>query len=135
MPLILCCSGNGLCGQPLGMEDWTIPDSSITASSDWWSELPWDPYDYGQDEKGRLHAGGCWCPQTDDMHVPWFQVDLKELNQQTKVVGVITQGGFCSSGSTGWVTVFKVQYGCDQLKWHYVGGGPSQDLAQVRPIL
>ncbi|XP_071790385.1 lactadherin-like [Asterias amurensis] len=110
---------NGTCHQRLGMEDNTIPDSSITSSSVYQRELV-----YCSGGNGRLNSvDGNWCPETDNAE--WFQVDLKT---QTQVEGVIMQGSY-TSGDGEWVKKYTVEYSSHQSQWHYVGG-TSQDTAK-----
>ncbi|XP_071808990.1 lactadherin-like [Asterias amurensis] len=76
------------CG-PLGLEDGTIPDESISTSS-------------SLAGRGRLN-GRAWVPQSNAIG-PWFEVDLGE---STVVSGLITQG----HESLNWrVTGYKVKY-------------------------
>ncbi|XP_028407274.1 uncharacterized protein LOC114529904, partial [Dendronephthya gigantea] len=65
--------------EPLGMENKTIRDDQIDASSSTWTML-----------KGRLNlpSGAAWRANTDDNH-PWFQVDFLMV---TKVSAIKTQG-------------------------------------------
>ncbi|XP_038058774.1 lactadherin-like [Patiria miniata] len=78
---------------PLGMEDGTIPNDHITASS------------YQKDYfgfKARLNNFKQWATYVDKSTNSWIEVDLV---QSTVVTGVITQGG------SGWyVKKFKVAY-------------------------
>jgi len=73
------------CSQQLGMEDYTIPDQQITASSIYGSGF--QPY------FGRLNmpkspgSNGCWSPATDSNE--YLQI---ELNSKQTVSGVTTQG-------------------------------------------
>ncbi|XP_038061064.1 lactadherin-like [Patiria miniata] len=73
------------------MEDWTIPDDRITASSSSGDKLA---------KKGRLNNNNAW--QAASETNAWIEVDLGE---STVVSGVITQGAF------GWyVKHYKVAY-------------------------
>ncbi|XP_071792048.1 retinoschisin-like [Asterias amurensis] len=92
----------------LGLEDGSIPDGSLSASSSW---APQGVYtDISTPVDGRLnkippHADiiGAWCPYVSDYN-QWIQVDL---DSSTYVTGVLTQGRW---QHVQWVTKFKVQY-------------------------
>ncbi len=110
------------------MEDDTIPDSSITASSVFedYQDICFEGY-------GRLNqVGGSWCPRRDDRDTAWFQVDLKI---QTQVEGVIMQGSYYipTFNYQDFVTKYKVEYSSQQSSWYYIGG-KSLDTAQVSTI-
>ncbi|XP_033627167.1 uncharacterized protein LOC117290043 isoform X1 [Asterias rubens] len=111
---------DGKCEQPLGMEDKTIPDSSITASG------VYEKYSgYCSEVNGRLNqVDGSWCPRYET--ASWFQVDLKI---QTQVEGVIMQGSYLSTDNE-WVKKYTVEYSSDQTQWDYVGG-TTKATAQV----
>ena len=61
------------------MEDGSIPDNRITASSEYSSTY--------SPRKGRLNNNGYWGPKS--LTAQWFQVDLQE---QVQIEGVIIQG-------------------------------------------
>ena len=97
------------CAAPLGMENGTIQDSDITASSKY-------SY-YTGPEKARLHmkemsdgtyrAG--WTPKTSDDR-QWIEINLKKVVKITKIA---TQGGYYNNNyyySYGWVTSFSLSY-------------------------
>ncbi|XP_038060617.1 lactadherin-like [Patiria miniata] len=65
--------------QPLGMEDGTIQDERITASSSYYCCSA---------SEARLNHDNGWIAESDDAN-PWIEVDLVE---STVVSGVITQG-------------------------------------------
>ncbi|XP_038045398.1 lactadherin-like [Patiria miniata] len=78
---------------PLGMEDGTIPDNRITASSTYASYHAWE---------GRLNNAKAWTSTGTDAN-PWIEVELVD---STVVTGIITQGD-----SIGWyVKQFQVAY-------------------------
>ncbi|XP_072016296.1 uncharacterized protein [Amphiura filiformis] len=82
------------CYNYLGMADNSIPDSSITASSDTTTRLA---------IHGRLNDPSHW--DSKDLS-PWIQVDL---GYQTYVTGVITQGdGGVGGTSVDWITKIRV---------------------------
>ncbi|XP_020609583.1 EGF-like repeat and discoidin I-like domain-containing protein 3 [Orbicella faveolata] len=99
-------SGNycAVCPVPLGMEDRTILDSQISASSVFAGNYA--------AQQARLHfkAGGGktggWSAKTNDDN-QWLQVDLQ---QTTRITRIATQG---RNGYTPgqWVTQYKLQYG------------------------
>ncbi|XP_022083758.1 lactadherin-like [Acanthaster planci] len=75
------------------MEDKTIPDRSISASSTWGSSYP--------ARKARLNGAGMWAADSGDANA-WIEVDLGE---STEVNGVVTQGK-----DAWYVTNYKVAY-------------------------
>ncbi|XP_071808991.1 lactadherin-like [Asterias amurensis] len=78
--------------EPLGLEDGTIPDESISASSSYFAG------------NGRLN-GVAWHTKLDGLNA-WFEVDLGE---STVVSGLITQGH--DDPFWNWrVTKYKVKY-------------------------
>ncbi|XP_041477638.1 uncharacterized protein LOC121425593 [Lytechinus variegatus] len=95
----------------LGMKDGQIPDSAITASSE---------YDANHGaERARLDtvaAGGrkgAWSARTNDVD-QWLQVDL---NSFYMITGVITQG---RQDTNQWVTTFNVSSSGDGTTWTYI---------------
>ena len=99
------------CRDPLGMEDGTIANKQITASS------KWDGNHLAR--LGRLHlnasgdiAGG-WVAGIQDTN-QWYQIDL--YSHYTKVTGVATQG---REDYPQWVTNYKLQYGNDGVSFEY----------------
>ena len=101
------------CAAPLGMENGTIQDSDITASSAF-------NVNYGP-EKARLHMkewtpGGYragWLTQTNDDR-QWIEINLKQVMKVTKIA---TQGGYYykNKDSKGyyWVTSYSLSYRVD----------------------
>jgi len=90
---------------PLGMEDKSINDSQISASSQWNSDYP--------PKKGRLNSisdGSGYAAWVPAQNTGWIQVDLL---RPKAVTGVITQG----RGDTRWgiqfVRTFCIHYGDD----------------------
>lgn len=99
------------CLNVLGMEDGTISDGQITASSEWGGNYA--------AHQGRLHfhwtlfkAGG-WVAATD-VTTQWLQIDLGSLH--TKVTRVATQGRNAWL-IWDWVTKYKLQYSNDGLNF------------------
>ena len=86
------------------MKDKTIPDSQITASSEYKHSLYHGPANARLDSKESASRTGAWSAQTNDGN-QWLQV---EFSKRTKVTGINTQGrnGCCSQ----WVTKFTVSY-------------------------
>ena len=100
------------CAAPLGMENGTIQDSDITASSAY--------NDKTGPEKARLHmkeemrdgkyrAG--WLAETNDVG-QWIEINLKQVMKVTKIA---TQGGYYSKSQYfyNWVTSFSLSYRVD----------------------
>ena len=82
------------------MENYKIPDSSITASSE-----------YHQSTKasnGRLHHGAAWAASVPITH-QWFQVDFGNL---TTVSVIGTQG---RQDFDQWITTYRLSYSYDGL--------------------
>lgn len=94
------------------MEDHTISNEQITASSEW-------SYDEAVFQ-GRLHLqetanmSGGWAADVDDSN-QWLQVDLISL--YIKVTGVATQGK--NGDYDEWVTKYKLQYSDDGMNFTY----------------
>ena len=90
--------------EKLGLEDGSIPDESLSASSNWVGPRTSTP------ASGRLNkippdadTIGAWHPTVADTN-QWIQVDL---GNPTYVTGVLTQGRYEYSH---WVTKYKVQF-------------------------
>ena len=113
-----------VCGQPLGMEDGSIPDDRITASSSY-LDVREDAPGNCLPSNGRLNKPGIgrvvggWCAGSPLSILKWFQVDLGERLQ---VEGVILQG--LTDPLNVWsarVESYQVQYSDVQgSSWHYV---------------
>jgi len=99
------------CQEALGMENGTISDSQISASSQWTA-------DYGAIQ-GRLHIkatpknAGSWSAKQNDFD-QWLQVDLG--SQYIKVTRVATQG---RRDYSQWVTKYKLRYSNDGVNFQY----------------
>ncbi|KAM6984695.1 C-type mannose receptor 2-like [Aplochiton taeniatus] len=89
-----------VCLAGLGVEDKTLPDEQLTASSSMSAMGP---------SLGRLNSDSCWMPTNPSNS--WIQVDLGQVR---KVTGVVIQG--CAQADY-WVTRFKVQYSTDGTSW------------------
>ena len=93
--------------EKLGLEDGSIPDESLSASSNWETRQISTP------AGGRLNkipppadanTIGAWHPRVADTN-QWIQVDL---GNPTYVTGVLTQGRY--NVAAQWVTKYKVQF-------------------------
>ena len=95
----------------LGMENGTILDSEITASSKKNASTP--------AENGRLNytLGSSWCAATSDSN-PYLQIDLQTLHI---ICAVSTQG---NSQADQWVKTYKLKLSTDGSTWtNYKEGG------------
>ncbi|XP_032239536.2 discoidin domain-containing receptor 2 [Nematostella vectensis] len=79
------------CNDPLGMEDRTIPDNHIRASS------TLDPDQYGP-HKARLNASTGWCSSIPKGNKEFLEVDL---GRDMRVSAVATQGVWVRNASSG----------------------------------
>ncbi|XP_068740044.1 uncharacterized protein [Montipora capricornis] len=99
------------CDDALGMKSRAIPDSKITASSQW------DPNHAAH--QARLHFPGApgkaasWSSRTNDIH-QWLQIDLG--SQNTKLTAIASQG---RADLDQWVTKFKLQYSDNGVHFYY----------------
>ncbi|XP_069791533.1 discoidin domain-containing receptor 2-like isoform X2 [Narcine bancroftii] len=101
----------GLCRYALGMQDGTIPDEDITASSEW----------YGSTAArfGRLeqeHGDGAWCPV--DLLYPdsteYLQIDLHAL---TFITLVGTQGRHAFGSGNEFARAYRLDYSRNGERW------------------
>ena len=98
-------SNNTGCVAPLGMEDGTIIDAQITASS--------QVDDHHSAVQARLNfkadgsKAGAWSALTNDRN-QWLQVDL---GSYTRVTRIATQG---RNRYNEWVTKYNLQYSDDE---------------------
>ena len=88
----------------LGMQSGSIPNNSITASSELNVTTP--------AKNGRLNytAGSSWCATTNDSN-PYLQIDLQTLYI---ICAVSTQG---NSQADEWVTTYILQSSRDGKTW------------------
>ena len=88
----------------LGMQSGSIPDDSITASSELNISTP--------AKNGRLNytAGSSWCASTNDNN-PYLQIDLQTLHI---ICAVSTQGHFQADD---WVKTYTLQSSRDGKTW------------------
>ncbi|XP_038140212.1 epithelial discoidin domain-containing receptor 1 isoform X4 [Cyprinodon tularosa] len=99
------------CRYALGMEDGTIPDSDITASSAW--------SDSTEAKHGRLSTGegdGAWCPAAPVFpnESEYLQIDLHKLHFLA-LVG--TQGRHADGHGQEFVRSYRLRYSRDGKKW------------------
>uniref|UniRef100_I3K5L4 receptor protein-tyrosine kinase n=1 Tax=Oreochromis niloticus TaxID=8128 RepID=I3K5L4_ORENI len=99
------------CRYALGMEDGTIPDSDITASSAW--------SDSTEAKHGRLSTGegdGAWCPlgSVFPSGSEYLQIDLRRLHFLA-LVG--TQGRHADGHGQEFARSYRLRYSRDGEKW------------------
>uniref|UniRef100_A0A667Z9S3 receptor protein-tyrosine kinase n=1 Tax=Myripristis murdjan TaxID=586833 RepID=A0A667Z9S3_9TELE len=107
----VCVSLFPSCRYALGMEDGTIPDSDITASSAW--------SDSTEAKHGRLSTGegdGAWCPAgaVFPSGSEYLQVDLHTLHFLS-LVG--TQGRHADGHGQEFARSYLLRYSRDGVKW------------------
>ena len=103
------------CAAPLGMENGTIQDSDITASSAFNGNTGPEKARLHMKEKmnnGYYRAG--WAANTSDDR-QWIEINLKKVMNITKIA---TQGGYYYSSYYGryrhrWVTSYSLSYRVD----------------------
>ena len=100
------------------MEDGSIPDDRITASSQWGS--------YTQPSNARLNLNSGWYPANGQYVGSWLQVYMGL--DPMHIEGVITQG---HPDRYSWVTQYQVQYSIDGTAWLYVN---EASTPQVRVL-
>ena len=119
-PVLLFYFNLSGCIASLGMENRTIVDAQISASSQ---------YDRNSGpQSARLNGRGGWRPSINNRD-QWLQVDLEKY---TTVSRIATQGR--SSRRYGpSVTSYRLQYSDDGVNYHsYKARG--QDSVKVRPV-
>eukprot|EP00057_Strongylocentrotus_purpuratus_P014992 XP_011669466.1 PREDICTED: lactadherin-like [Strongylocentrotus purpuratus] len=105
---------------PLGLERYIIPDSSLTASSEYNA-------DHGAN-RGRLNLArdgnlkGGWSARANDAN-QWIQVDLADIY---RITSVATQG---RQESSQWVTSYKLACSTDGTTFYTVQGISSHPRA------
>ena len=100
------------------MEDGSIPDDKITASS--LLDNLFLP------SNARLNLKRCWLPATGQFVDSWLQLDMG--SETVHIEGVITQG---DSYGDYWVTQYQVQYSKGGIAWLYVN---EASTPQVRVL-
>ena len=83
---------------PLGLENRTIQDHQMTASSQYLELAP---------HKGRLHENKFWASSANNLASPWLQVDFIK---PVVITGIQTQG---AGRVAQWPTRVQIQYGND----------------------
>lgn len=103
-------SNNLGCVAPLGMEDGTITDAQITASSqvDGNHSAVMARLNFKADDS----KAGAWSALTNDRN-QWLQVDL---GSYTRVTRLVTQG---RNAYNEWVTKYKLQYSDDEGNFQF----------------
>ena len=107
----------------MGLGNYSIPDSSIQASSH--KDVTLEP------SNGRLHSssgGGSWSAAVNDEH-QWFQVDF---GNWTQVTGISTQGRL---GYAEWVKTYRVSYSYNGLLYADYKEGPETKVFIERSFI
>ena len=118
------------CNTPLGMENGSISDVQISASSKWNNRLGAERARLnGIKVEGKL---GAWRSGYNRLG-QWLQVDLEKY---TTVTGLATQG---RSDEDQWVTKYRMQYSDDGVSFYLYtepGVGPQkvQSKSEVNKI-
>ena len=99
----MCCF-SAECSSALGMQDDSIPDSALSASSSW-------PYYKAAD--ARLKRSGAWI--ADYKAGMWLQV---ALNSVTNITAIATQG---SSADDCWTNLYRLRGSLDGNVWQPYG--------------
>ncbi|KAK3700595.1 hypothetical protein QZH41_001586 [Actinostola sp. cb2023] len=100
------------CSSALGMKSKSIPDSKITASSQWDSNH--SPARARLDIVRAGHKTGAWSAKAND-NGQWIQVDL---GKAYKVTRIVTQG---RQDHSQWVTKYTLQYGNNGVQFATYG--------------
>ena len=113
---------------PLGMEDKTILDTQLSASSFHNGFLG----DYVA-QKARLNGASYWATAEQNAPNPWIQVDFL-TSANVKIFGIQTQGGTLTTApyNTEWVTTLQIQTGDSIDLLEYIMNGND---SMVRSIL
>lgn len=96
------------CNKPLGLQNRRLPNSRITASSEWNHFHAARLGRLGQVKHGRYV--GAWCARHKN-HLQWFKVDFVRPMKITKVA---TQG---RQDTNQWVTSFYLSSSQDNVHW------------------
>ncbi|XP_072042526.1 lactadherin-like [Amphiura filiformis] len=111
---VLQTTAQNTCQSKLGLEDGSIGDSQLTASTEYYDGV------YHGAANARLNrieqpgTTGAWSPLGSDGN-QWIQA---ALGKPTWVTGVLTQGRHDCCPQ--WLTKFKVQYSDDGFYWTFV---------------
>ena len=93
------------CNSTLGLEDGSLPDPALSASS------AWD--DAHKAAKARLHRDGGWRAQYKAGQ--WLQVALDNV---TNITAIATQG---YSRGDHWTKLYRLESGLDGNDWQLYG--------------
>lgn len=99
------------CLNALGMENDTISDGQISASSQWNSDHAAIQSRLNFKANGR--KSGAWSALHNNVN-QWLQIDL--IGQNTRVTRVATQG---RNDLNQWVTKYKLEYSNDGVNFQY----------------
>lgn len=109
-----------VCNKPLGMENETITDTQLSASSEWFhSEVSHSPPQGRLNYKGRDNLAGAWSPDRTDNN-PWLQVDFGNC---TIVTAIATQGR--NGWGYWWVTKYQLNYSDNGVAFKFYMEPPS----------
>ena len=99
---------------PLGMQDGTILDRQISASSE--RTIDFGPANARLNFSGNRVRAGAWVAGTNDKN-QWLQVDL---GNETRVTGIDTQGRSSKRcpKCEEWVKNYTVSYSQDNVTFH-----------------
>ena len=98
------------------MQSGNIPDSRITASSEW--STGWAP------RYGRLHGNKCWAPRSPHTY-QWLQIDFK---YKATVTEILTQG---RRNANQWVTSYTIAYSDNGVNFATYKGDEGQDKVTI----
>ena len=96
------------CNKPLGLQNRRLPDSRITASSEWNHFHAARLGRLGQVKHGRFV--GAWCAKHNN-HLQWFKCDF---GRPMKITKIATQG---RQDTNQWVTSFYLSSSQDNVHW------------------
>ncbi|EDO41037.1 predicted protein, partial [Nematostella vectensis] len=102
------------CAAPLGMKDKSIPDKSITASSEW--DANHSPDRSRLDTARQDKKTGAWSARHNN-RAQWLQIDF---GKATQVTGIVTQG---RNDSNQWVQGYKLEFSQDNIHFESYEGG------------
>ena len=102
---------------PLGMENGSITNDQITASSSYNGSEPWD---------GRLNnPNGEWSTDNGDSTQPWIQV---KFSSAVNITAIQTQG---SSDANEWVSKLQIQTGDSEESLSYINDRNKESAVYV----
>ena len=111
------------CDNGLGMEDGSILDNQITASSEW--NANHGPSNARLNRPATPPTTGAWSAKTNNRN-QWIQADLGGLKW---VSGVVTQGR--NGAYSQWVTRFNVQYSENGQIRNYVEDSNGRNVRKL----